>query len=153
SLVSVNAQGTSSGNKSSGADAISADGQTVLFASSADDLISIGGNISSGQVFVRHVGTGVTALVTVDQSGTAYGNLESEADAMSPDGRWVLFDGEASNLVEGDWNLAPDSFARDLTQNETFLVSQVNQVQSVRTGNRGGYGAFFRPDANTVIFS
>ncbi|MDP9379863.1 MAG: hypothetical protein M3Q29_06870 [Chloroflexota bacterium] len=42
---------------------------------------------------------------------------------MSADGRWVVFDSDASNLVSGDTNEATDCFIRSLVSGKTTRVS------------------------------
>jgi WD40 repeat protein len=110
---------------------ISGDGRYVTFASSADDLV---GNDSNGQqdIFVHDrdpdgngifdEGNGVTTLASVD-SGGAQGNGYSDQPHISSDGTKVAFWSNASNLVAGDVNVAPDIFLRDLVAGTTSLVS------------------------------
>jgi Tol biopolymer transport system component len=121
-LVSRNASGTGSGNDSSVAGGLSADGRYVLFASDASDLVSNDGN-GRTDLFRRDLQTGSTVLVSVDAAGTGSGNGRSGAGTMSADGLTVAFSSEASNLVAGDANGWNDVFVRDLATGTTLLMS------------------------------
>jgi Tol biopolymer transport system component len=120
-LVSVNAAGTGGGNNDSIPRGISTNGQYVLFDSAASNLIP---NIvtSRGDIFVRDVVHGVTALVSVATNGTP-GNFISSNSVMTPDGRYVAFSSMATNLVLGDTNQVSDIFVRDLVAGKTTLAS------------------------------
>src|SRR5439155_21978885 len=114
-LVSVNLAGTSGGNGNSYEPRISADGRYVLFLSDASDLVTNADNNANSDVFVRDLVLGTTRLVSVNRFGNATGNGASYYAVMTPDGRHVAFDSEASDLVpndvNGDWL---DIFVRDL---------------------------------------
>ncbi len=112
-LVSVNQPGTASGNDDSFAPVMSGNGRFVAFDSDASDLVA---NDTNGtlDIFVRDLKTGTTTLVSVNQAGTASGNDFSELLAISPNGRFVAFDGRASDLTGNDSNGKKDVFVRDL---------------------------------------
>src|SRR5205823_6247949 len=112
-LVSINQQGTATGNQASTLAAFTPDGQRVAFRSTASDLVSGDTNFITN-VFVRNVPAGTTTLVSVNQAGTGGGNASSDHAVITPDGRYVFFDSNATNLVSGDNNNAPDVFRRDL---------------------------------------
>jgi hypothetical protein len=108
---------------------ISRDGQFVLFASTADNLVALGTNRPVPalipepiNVFVRDRTNGTTALVSVALDGTGGGNADSLPVAISANGRYALFESSASNLVAGDTNNAGDVFVRDLLSGITVLV-------------------------------
>lgn len=111
-LVSVAASGVTSGNGGSAANpAISADGSTVAFASSASNLVSGDGN-GTADAFVRDLGRGTTTLLSLDIAGASSGNgASSSSPAISAGGQTVAFRSAASNLVGGDLNSADDVFA------------------------------------------
>ena len=100
-LVSVSSAG-SQGNGPSSRPAISANGRYVTFDSAATDLVA--GDINNtNDVFVRDRQMGTTQLVSVS-SGGVQGNGNSILPALSPDGRFVAFQSDASDLVAGDTN-------------------------------------------------
>jgi Tol biopolymer transport system component len=73
-------------------------------------------------VFVRDRVSGVTELVSVD-SGGVQGNGGSDFPSISPDGRFVSFTSQASNLVPADTNDAFDVFVHDRQSGATDRVS------------------------------
>ena len=66
---------------------------------------------------------GVTRLVSVNRSGNDSGNSFSLGQGLSPDGRFVVFTSDASDLVPNDTNGATDMFVRDLQTGTTAIVS------------------------------
>lgn len=106
-LVSVSTSGKH-GDWHSFAIAISADGRFVLFGSEADNLVPRDTNWRS-DVFVRDLTAGTTRRVSVSSSGEQ-GNGDSWPCGISADGRTVLFESDADNLVAGDTNDQTDVF-------------------------------------------
>jgi len=98
---------------------ISADGRYVAF---HKDFHPPDGSRDLGQVFVRDMVTGETVCVSVSSSGET-GNSASHSAMISSDGRFVVFNSVASNLVPGDTNRLPDVFLHDLKTKETIRVS------------------------------
>jgi hypothetical protein len=111
------------------AEAISDDGQYVVFAADVDDLENPAGAHTKGgieTVYVRDVQTGTTTAVS-RASGPAgeIANQESQAYSISPDGRYVSFVSRATNLVPGtESNIFQQVYLRDLQTGTTILVSQ-----------------------------
>jgi Tol biopolymer transport system component len=90
---------------------ISADGRYVAFASDATALVP-GKTNGVMDIFVHDRLTGVTTRVSLTQSGTE-ANGDSTNLAISGNGRFVVFESEADNLVPGDTNGQPDIFVHD----------------------------------------
>src|SRR5262249_43523556 len=113
--------GASAAGNSDGATPFSNDSQLAAFESDAGNLTS---NDFNGvqDVFVRAVSTGAVTLISVATDGTS-GNAASYNPVLSADGRFVLFESDASNLVPGDTNSRRDVFRRDLQTGTTTLVS------------------------------
>lgn len=101
--------------------AISSDGRHVAFESSATTLVE-GDSNESTDVFRHDRVTGTTERVSLGRSG-AEGNLDSFSPALSADGRRVVFESLADNLVAGDTNQEADIFLRDLGEGTTLRVS------------------------------
>lgn len=118
--VSVAADGTQ-GNNASGLPSISADGRYVAFESAANNLVT-GDTNAKVDVFVRDTQAGTTTRVSVATSGTQ-GNGVSQDASISADGRYVVFQSRASNLVSGDTNGTWDVFVHDLQLHATTRVS------------------------------
>src|SRR5205823_3306605 len=108
----------------------------VAFESAASNLVP-GGAAGHRNIFIRDRATGTTELVSVAAGGTgADGN--SFNPAISPDGRYVAFDSEATNLVASDTNGFPDVFVRDRLTGTTERVS-------VASGGAQGNSSSGRP--------
>ncbi len=120
-LISLNLTGTAGGNGDSFPIAISTNGQFALFESSASDLVAADTNNIS-DIFVRDLVNGITLLVSANTNSRPGGGI-SRGSVMTPDGRYVAFVSEASDLVPGDTNRIADVFVRDLQAAVTTLVS------------------------------
>ena len=107
---------------------ISADGNLVAFESEATDLGWLDGtevDTNDGQdVFIHDRVFLNTEMVSVNADGDAAGNGESSAPSVSPDGQYVAFQSEATDLVLGDNNGFVDIFLRNLLTDETVLMSR-----------------------------
>ena len=158
-LVSMNRDGTASGNHGSSPLAFSANGQFLAFDSDASDLAA---NDANGQddLFVRDLVHGTTALASVNLAGTGSGNgklLFSEGDIssirpplLSADGRFVVFESQADDLVANDTNGTRDVFVRDLVGGTTTLVS-VNRT-GIGSGNGTSTAGGISADGRFVTF-
>jgi Tol biopolymer transport system component len=121
-LVSVNDAGVASDDLPEDY-SMSADGRFVVFRSSAQDLVAIprGG---SEQTYVRDMQTGVTTLVSVNETSSAgamFGTFSSPE--ISGDGRWVVFTSAGPDLAPGVTSQNENVFVRDLQKGTTALVS------------------------------
>jgi hypothetical protein len=124
--VSVDSAGLEGNGNVVGAPAISTDGRFVAFLSQATNLVGVAGDTNNVEdVFWRDIVTGTTRRVSVS-SGNTEANMLSFSPAISGDGRYVAFVSNASNLVTGDTNRAPDVFVRDTTAGTTTRVSVTN---------------------------
>jgi Tol biopolymer transport system component len=157
-LVSVNATGTGGGSDDSIPRGISTNGQFVLFESASSDLVA-GVTNQVNNVFVRDVVNGVTILVSTGLNGTAASGASRHA-VMTPDGRYVAFSSDATNLVADDTNGIADVFVRDLQQGITVLASLGATSNSLAVGggssdlpvlsSDGRYLAFYSTGTNLV---
>ena len=139
SLVSVNNEGTDSGNGWSYNALISADGRFVAFDSGADNLVAVEDCNSTNDVFVRDLQSGTTTLVSVNKDGTCSGNDYSSVSAISANGRFVVFGSDADNLVTADTNGRKDVFVRDLQSGTTTLVSTNKDGTGSASGNSNAF--------------
>ncbi|MDL1921870.1 hypothetical protein FBQ95_04595 [Chloroflexi bacterium CFX3] len=110
SLASNGAQA----NAVSATAAISADGRYVAFESFATNLVS-GDTNDASDVFVHDRQTGQTNRISV-ALGDAQGNDISWRPDISADGRFVVFESLATNLVDGDTNASLDIFVASLLE-------------------------------------
>jgi Tol biopolymer transport system component len=118
--VSVSSSG-GQGNGDSDAPAVSADGRFVAFVSASTNLVPNDTN-RVADVFVHDLQTGQTERVSVASDGSQ-ANGASRFPAMSADGRYVVFESAASNLVPNDTNNAFDIFIHDRQTRQTRRVS------------------------------
>ena len=146
-LLSVASDGTQ-GTGESMYPSISADGRYVAFHSDASSLVT-GDTNSRHDIFVHDRTTGITTRVSVASDGTQGNNYSSDL-SISADGRYVVFQSAASNLVSGDTNSADDVFVHDLTTGTTTRVS----VDSVGTqGNNHSNIPSISADGRYVAFN
>src|SRR5262249_24096388 len=99
---------------------ITADGRWVVFTSAATNLVSDDSN-GLYDVFVHDMKTGVTQRVSVASDGSqgdggefgqsGSGNL---SQAISVDGRYIVYTSGSNNLVAHDTNVGSDVFVRDM---------------------------------------
>ncbi len=91
--------------------AISGNGRIVAFESYASNLVA-GDGIGSIDSFLHDRKTGLTTAASVDTAGTL-ANAPSGGLSISANGRFVVFESAATNLVAGDGNGLNDVFLRD----------------------------------------
>lgn len=139
SRVSVASNGTEANDYSnvSGISgyALSANGQFVAFTSYASNLVSDDSN-GKPDVFLHDIFNKTTERVSITSDGLQ-ANGGSYNPAISSDGRFVVFESIASNLVLGDGNDTRDIFLRDLQTRKTERVS----ISS--SGNEANDESFF----------
>ncbi|MGH8893485.1 MAG: TolB family protein, partial [Actinomycetes bacterium] len=103
-------------------------------------------------VFVHDRRTGATTRVSVASDGsqsTDYsGNLGL---ALSADGRYVVFDSYANNLVPGDTNGVPDVFVHDRQTGTTSRISVASDGSQVYYGDIS-FGLALSADGRYVAF-
>lgn len=110
------------GNASSHYPAMTPDGRYTAFLSSASDLLLGGDTNGKADVFVYDRLLGAMTRASVTSSGDE-ANGDSDAPAISSDGRYVSFPSLASNLVAGDTNGLRDVFVKDLVNGTVTCVS------------------------------
>ncbi|MGH9282615.1 MAG: TolB family protein, partial [Acidimicrobiales bacterium] len=92
---------------------LSGNGRFVGFDSVASNLATGDSNVVS-DAFVHDRQTGTTSRASVTRTG-GQANGASYFPALNADGRYVVFASDASNLVPGDNNFAPDVYLHDRT--------------------------------------
>jgi hypothetical protein len=152
-LVSVNSAGDATGNAESFSAFLTPDGRFAVFNSAASDLVAGVGTVArKDNVFRRDMQTGTTVMVSVNAAGTSGGDGHSAAQAVTPDGRFVLFHSSASGLTANDTNgSASDIFRRDVQAGTTALAS-VNSAGTGSGNNAAGQGVM-SDDGRVVAFS
>lgn len=122
-LTNADASGTPSDNNGYGSAAvISGDGRFVAFTSGATNLVS---GVSGGpQLYVKNIATGEIVVASKSQSGTLGNAYSGAAASFSKDGRYIVFESWASNLISNDTNGVYDIFVKDL---QTGNISRVSE--------------------------
>ncbi|HAB16314.1 MAG TPA: hypothetical protein DCE44_07675, partial [Verrucomicrobiales bacterium] len=139
-LVSRSPAGQSFNGRSSEF-SVSGDGTLIAFTVEGSDA-SAGDTNRVNDVYVRDLKIGTTRLVSVNVSGTGAGNTASSNPELSGDGRFIVFESEATNLTANvDTNGASDVFLRDLQEGST-------EVLSTAPGGSTGSAAAFSPQIN-----
>jgi Tol biopolymer transport system component len=147
--VSVRSTG-SQGDLSSEGPAISADGQFVSFYSLASNLVASDTN-AVRDVFVRDRVASTTIRASVSSSNAqSNGGSFAFGNALSADGRYLVFWSSGSNLVTGDSNGQFDVFRRDLIAGTTIAVSV---SESLALGNGLSENAVISGDGRFVVFN
>jgi Tol biopolymer transport system component len=143
------------GNGSSFSPFISADGRYVAFMSLASNLVS-GDTNGTPDIFVYDTAANTTRRVSVDDNGIE-GNDFSFNPSISADGRYVVFESDASNLVSGDTNGTFDIFVYDTVANTTRRVSvddngtQGNDFSFLSSISADGRYVAFGSDASNLV--
>lgn len=120
--VSIAADGTQS-DADAVAPVISADGAQILFSSAATTLSSLDEN-SSSQLYLYKLASGELSIVSLrNNQSTVTGNGSSAAASISSDGRYVVFESAATDLITSDTNGVADCFLRDLTAATTTRIN------------------------------
>jgi Tol biopolymer transport system component len=107
---------------------ISGDGRFVAFASQATNLSPDDADTIS-DAFVRDLQENTTVLASrADGASGVKANGTSQFPVLSPDGRYVVFQGNATNLNSDDTDQYRDVYVRDLQANRTYLESRATQM-------------------------
>ncbi len=145
SRVSISSGGVA-GNGLSDRAAISGDGRYAAFQSDADNLVS-GDNNGVTDIFVHDRQSGQTTRVSAAMAGDANG--ASRIPAISANGRYVIFESDADNLVSGDNNGVTDIFVHD---RQTGATTRVSLVNGGGEGNGGSRSPTVSGDGRLVAF-
>jgi len=125
----------------------SANGQLVVFASDASNLVA-GDTNGATDIFYHDMKTGKTALVSVATTGGS-ANGSSDDPYISQNGRYVVFSSNASNLVAGDTNGCRDCFMRDL---QTGVTTRVSVGSDGKESNAESTQASISDDGRYIVF-
>lgn len=149
--VSVSSAGAQA-NGPSDTPSISANARVISFASHASDLVR-GDTNAVADVFVRVPVSRRTERVSVSSRGNQQNRAVvapfTQVSDLSRDGRVVVFESDASNLVRPDTNRHTDVFRHDRRTGRTTLIS----VDSLGfQGNNDSFAPTITPSARYVSF-
>ncbi len=147
-LVTASATGEEA-DRSNDRGFFSPDGTKVLFATTADNLVSGDGNFD-WDIFIKDLSTGGVTLVSTNSAGQQ-GDETSIEPSFSHDGTKVTFMGDSFNFpnAPGDGDNNPQIYLKDLVTGALTLVSTDS---SGTPGNSIGHNPVFSPDDTKIAF-
>ncbi len=122
--VSITTDGTEANNDSYNT-AVSGNGNFVTFESDASNLVA-GDTNGVMDIFVRDLARGLTTRVSINSAGEQSNGLSTNS-AVSADGRFVVFESNATNLVADDNNNTTDIFLHDRNTGTTERISSSSE--------------------------
>lgn len=129
---------------------MSGDSRYVSFESAATNLVANDNNAVQ-DIFVRDTLSATTRRIS-ESAGGVEADGASFLALISADGRYVVFNSEATNLVPNDTNGVADIFRKDLVTGEVVRVSvSTSGAQSAGTSFSSALG-LTSPDARFVVF-
>lgn len=147
--VSSNAAGEP-GNATSYEVTVSADGRYAAFWSEATNLVP-GDTNGVADCFVRDLQLGTVERI-VSGLGGAEGNGDSYFPSITPDGRYVAFSSNSSNLVANDGNGVADVFRLDRATSQIELASRTPLGTSGNAASNADAWAIISNDGRYVAF-
>jgi len=146
--VSVSSTGQQANDRCWGPAISSGNGRWVAFRSHATNLAGSTNGIAQIYLHDRHTDT--TTLVSERRSGGQGGDGPSSDPGISKDGRYVVYESKAANLVHGDTNARQDVFLYDRVTDATKRVSvRTNGTQ----GNGGSGDPSISADGKFIVFT
>ena len=152
--VSVSSEGDQGDGGSYGG-MLSADGRYAAFVSYATNLVPRDTN-RYWDIFVHDRESGETRRVSVSSGGDE-ANWDCYDPGISADGRFVVFESNADNLVPGDLNKGRDIFVHDRETGETSRVSisstgaEANSWSFAGSISADGRYIAFESDASNLV--
>jgi hypothetical protein len=132
---------------------ISRDGARIVYRTQSTDMESnvTDTNAYQEDLVVYDIDAESNAYVSVQTETPTSGNNGSSKtqQSLSADGRYEVFESDASDLVEGDENVSRDVFLRDLQTGEVTLISRRADGKSANSSSRQ---AIISADGEYVAF-
>ena len=133
---------------------LSADGRAVFFYSAATNLVP-GDTNGVADLFRKDILTGEIVRLSTDSgrrqvdAGATPSGMNPDPGAVSPDGRYFLFESASDQLVARDANNNTDIFLKDWV---TGALARISVNGAGEEGALGSYNARFSPDGRSVVF-
>jgi len=145
--VSINNNGEEGDGDSFDA-SISADGRYIAFGSRATNLVTDDTN-GVEDIFVHDRQTGETNRVSINSQGQQAEGVSFGA-TLSADGRYVVFNSDAGNLVDDDDNETTDVFIHDRQTGQIRRLSLASQFYA--NSSAASYSPAISEDGRWVVF-
>jgi len=145
-LCSANPSGIE-GNGVSNDASISHDGRYVVFTSTSTNLLAAGPTLGQ-QIFRKDLKTGEVVMVSTNSAGI-WADGECGDPSLSPEGRYVVFYSQATNLVTPATS-GQQIFRKDLETGEVRLCSC---AQTGEMGNAASYSPVVSIEGQIVAFT
>jgi hypothetical protein len=146
-LISVSVTGES-GNSHSYNSSINEDGRLVAFESSASNLVSEAAPDYIKQIYLRDRNLHSTKIISINGTNQRANNNCYQPN-ISGDGRYIVFQSYADNLVPNDTNESPDIFVCEV---ETLELQRVNVSSEGVQAEYGAIAASISYDGRYVVF-
>ncbi|EDN68252.1 WD40-like Beta Propeller [Beggiatoa sp. PS] len=145
--ISINNNGEEGDGDSFDA-SMSADGRYIAFGSRATNLVT---NDNNGveDIFVHDRQMGETSRVSINSQGQQ-AESASFSPTLSTDGRYVVFNSEADNLVDDDDNETTDVFIHDRQTGQTRRLSLASQFYA--DSSAASYSPAISENGRWVVF-
>ena len=130
------------GNNTSGISDIDGNGEYFVFESKATNLVT---NVTTGginHIYRKNTLTGEVLLVSSDDSGLVAANAASSSPRISADGRYVVFESKATNLVPIASSGISQIYLKDLADGSVDMISRNSTLTA-------GNGNSFNPDISS----
>jgi Tol biopolymer transport system component len=118
-------------NGGSNSPSVSESGRFVVFPSTGGNLVA--GDVNGDtDVYVKDLVLGTISRVSsVGSQSADFGSRTGNGPAISDDGRYVVFESDASNLVAGGVNTIPNIYRHDRQTGTTVLVTADRDAQFI----------------------
>lgn len=142
---------------------VSSSGQYVVFASKASNFSSGVAPANVKQIYVWHKTSGTISAVSLSDNGD-FADGDCFDPSITPDGKYIVFYSNATNLVDDDDNGKTDVFLRDMgdlggdgsysgSNQQTIMISRTTQGGPLVPGVLGSSGSFVSDDGQRVAFT
>ena len=152
-LTSNNASGVTANDISKAAD-IDATGRYIVFESEATNLTSIGTTFNRSHIYRKDTVTGDVILVSSDKTGLLEANNKSSNPSISTNGRYIVFESNATNL-DATIFVSPNGpsqiYLKDLEDGSVDLVSR-SAVLAPDNSFKGATNASVSENGRYIIF-
>ncbi|WP_417822141.1 hypothetical protein [Terasakiella sp.] len=148
-LVSKETGGSADGTLDSFQPTITGDGQYVIYSSWADELVASDGN-GNQDIFIYKISDGTTTRASLSTGGGEATGGNSYEPGVSSDGRFIVFQSDATNLDGGaDSGAFSDVFLRDTLSDTTVKVTE---KAGGGESDNGSYSPSVSDDGRYVVF-